>query len=103
MPPVPPVAARKPRHFTHHGDRRRDDYFWLRDKGTPAVTAHLEAENAYTEAMMKPSRALQKTLYREMLGRIKETDMGVPYREGEFWYYSRTQEGKCLQLLCLES
>lgn len=100
LPPLPPVAARKTRHFTNHGDRRRDDYFWLRDKGKPEVTAYLEAENAYTEAMMRPSRALQKTLYREMLGRIKETDMGVPYREGAYWYYSRTQKGRQYGIYC---
>ena len=99
-PPLPPHAARKPRHFTNHGDRRHDDYFWLRDKGKPAVTAYLEAENAYTDAMMKPSLRLQKTLYREMLGRIKETDMGVPYREGAFWYYSRTEKGRQYGIYC---
>ena len=61
---------------------RTDDYHWLRERGDPAVTAHLEAENAYTQAVMAPTEALQETLFAEIKGRIRQTDMSVPYREG---------------------
>jgi len=97
---TPPVAGRKPREEVVHGDLRRDDYFWLREKSDPDVAAYLEAENAYTAAVMKPTEPFQEALYREMLGRIKETDLSVPYREGGFFYYSRTEEGKQYPILC---
>ena len=80
---APPVA-RKVAHTTNiHGYTLSDDYFWLREKANPDVTTYLEAENAYTEEVMRPTKALQDTLYKEMLGRIKQTDLGVPSRIGE--------------------
>jgi oligopeptidase B len=90
----PPVANRIPKVDVVHGERRVDDYAWLRDKTNPAVAAYLEAENAYTDAVMKPTEAFQEVLYKEMLGRIKETDTNVPYRRGDYFYYSRTEEGR---------
>ncbi len=98
--PVPPAARRIPHQATVHGRIRVDDYHWLRDKQSRKVLAHLKAENAYTAAMMKPSLPLQKALYREMLKRIKETDVDVPYREGGYFYYSRTQKGKQYRTFC---
>jgi oligopeptidase B len=98
--PKPPVAKKTPRVDEVHGDRRVDDYFWLRDKQNPDVAAYLEAENAYAAAVMKPTAAFQDTLYEEMLGRIKETDVNVPYRKGGFWYYSRTEQGKQYPIYC---
>jgi oligopeptidase B len=92
--PAPPVAAVHPKVDTLHGQRREDPYFWLRHREDPAVIAYLEAENAYTAAMTAHTAALRERLYREMLGRIKETDLGVPVRRGEWFYYSRTEEGK---------
>jgi oligopeptidase B len=90
--------------FELHGDTIRDDYAWLRDvsrdKSNPAVIAHLEAENAHTDQVMASTKALQETLYREMLGRIKETDLSVPYRRGAWLYYSRTVEGLQYPLYC---
>ncbi len=83
-----------------HGDRREDDYFWLRDKNDPRVTAHLEAENAYTAAVMQPTEPLQESLYKEILGRIKEDDTTVPYRRGDYFYYSRTEKGKQYTIHC---
>ena len=80
-----------------------DDYFWLREKTNPEVAAYLEAENAYTDAVMKPTEPLQEALYREMLARIKETDVAVPYREGGYFYYSRTEEGKQYPIYCREA
>ena len=77
-----------------------DDYFWLRDKPNPEVRAYLEQENAYTDAVMKPTEEFQKKLYAEMVGRIKETDVEVPYREGEYVYYTRTEAGKQYGIRC---
>src|SRR5512134_288119 len=76
-----PVARREPKVDALHGDKRLDEYFWLRRKEDPQVRAYLEAENAYTDLLMKPTEALQESLYSEMLGRIKETDLTVPYRK----------------------
>ncbi|HYI07677.1 MAG TPA: S9 family peptidase [Thermoanaerobaculia bacterium] len=90
----PPVAKKAPVKATLHGDERVDEYGWLRDKKNPDTIAYLEAENAYTEAAMKPAAELQKKLYDEMLGRIKQTDMQVPYRKNGYLYYTRTVEGK---------
>jgi len=90
----PPVTARKSKDVTVHGDPRIDDYFWLREKENPAVRAHLEAENAYTDAVMAPTKALQEKLYAEMLGRIKETDSAPPVLRRGYWYYTRTEQGK---------
>ncbi len=98
--PKPPSARREPKVEVVHGEKRPDDYFWLRRKEDPQVRAHLEAENAYTEAVMKPTEALQEALYSEMLGRIKETDLSVPYRKGDFFYYSRTEKGKQYSISC---
>jgi oligopeptidase B len=95
-----PAAARKPHPTKIHGYTLQDDYFWLREKSNPAVIAHLEAENAHTESMMKATKGLQETLYAEMLGRIKQTDLSVPYRLGDYMYYSRTEEGKQYQYMC---
>ncbi len=97
---VPPVARRRPSVSAVHGLQRVDDYSWLRDKDSPEVRAYLEAENAYSRAMMKPSTALQARLYREMLARIKETDTEVPYRDGKFYYYSRTRKGRQYRVFC---
>jgi len=90
----PPSARKVPKSLELHGDTRVDDYGWLRDKTNPETIAYLEAENAYAEAMTKPTLALQKTLYDEMLGRVKQTDVAVPYRKGHYLYYTRTIEGK---------
>src|SRR5882672_5572300 len=86
----PPVADRQPKTITVHGDSRVDDYFWLREQSNPKVTDYLKAEDAYTDAVMKPTAALQDTLFKEMVGHIKETDDTVPYRRGDYFYYSRT-------------
>jgi len=98
--PKPPVAKRVPRASEIHGERRVDDYAWLREKGDPDVRAYLEAENAYADAVMKPTEVFQQALYAEMLGRIRETDEEVPYRKGGFFYYSRTEQGKQYPILC---
>ena len=98
--PKPPVARRVPKVDVVHGDRREDDYFWIRDKKDPEVKAYLEAENAYTDAVLAPFEPLRESLYKEMLARIKETDVNVPYRKGGFFYYSRTEQGKQYPIYC---
>ena len=98
--PAPPVAKKVPHVSEVNGHKMVDNYFWLRDKPNPAVRAYLEAENAYTDAVMKPTEAFQKKLYDEMLGRIKETDVEVPYREGDYFYYMRTEAGKQYGIRC---
>lgn len=97
---VPPVAKVIPYADTVHGDIRIDDYAWLRERDNPEVIQYLNAENAYTDAMMKHTEVLQETLYHEMLARIKETDLTVPVRVDSFYYYSRTEEGKQYRIYC---
>jgi oligopeptidase B len=96
----PPLAKKVPHVTQIHGYTLKDDYFWLREKSNPEVIKYLEAENAYTEEVMKPNKALQETLYKEMLGHIKQTDLSVPYRIGDYYYYSRTEEGKQYPYQC---
>jgi oligopeptidase B len=96
----PPVAKKVPRTTTIHGDVRVDNYYWLREKQNPEVISYLEAENAYMRAVMKPTEGFQEKLYAEMLGRIKQTDLDVPYRMGDYWYYSRTEKGKQYPIHC---
>src|SRR6266403_5107024 len=92
--PKPPVARREPVEHTLHGDRRIDHYAWLRHKENPEVISYLEAENAYTDAILKPTEPFQEKLYQEMLGRIQQTDLSVPYTLRGFQYFTRTEEGK---------
>jgi oligopeptidase B len=99
-PPRPPVAPKVPKVDEVHGDLRVDDYFWLRDKQNPDVAAYLEAENAYADAVMEPTLRFQEALYEEMLARIKETDVNVPFRKGGHWYYSRTEKGLQYPIYC---
>ncbi len=96
----PPATEKKPKTTEINGDRLVDNYFWLREKTNPAVIAHLEAENAYTDSVMKPTAALQEKLYNEILSHIKQTDNTVPYRWGDYFYYSRTVEGQQYPIFC---
>ena len=98
--PAAPAAKKVPHETKIHGYTLNDDYFWMREKSNPEVIRHLEAENAYTEAVMAPTKDLQEALYKEMLGRIKQTDLSVPVRDGAYWYYSRTEEGKQYPYMC---
>ncbi len=98
--PTPPVARRDPKTVTLHGHTLHDDYAWLRNKDSDEVINYLEAENAYAEAWMAPTKELQDTLYREMLSHIKETDESYPYHYAGFYYYSRTIEGSQYTIHC---
>lgn len=96
----PPVALRRPQITSIHGYERVDDYFWLRDRDDPAVIAYLEAENAYTDAMTAHTKEFQETVYKELLGRIKETDESAPFPYDDYFYYERTVEGLQYPIYC---
>jgi oligopeptidase B len=94
-PPLsPPLARREPVETLLHGDRRVDHYAWLRQKENPEVIAYLEAENAYTDQILRPTETFQERLYEEMLGRILQTDLSFPYRLRGYLYFTCTEEGK---------
>jgi oligopeptidase B len=90
---TPPTAKRVPTERVHHGDTVTDEYAWLADKDDPDTIAYLTAENEYTEAMTADQVALRETVYNEIKTRTKETDLSVPVRKGDYWYYTRTVEG----------
>ncbi len=98
--PAPPTARKHHTETQKHGVLLADDYAWLRDKEDPNVTAYLEAENAYADAVMAPLAGLREELYQEMLSHVKQTDISVSYREGDWWYYSRTEEGLQYGIFC---
>jgi len=98
--PSPPIARKVHIETKLHGVTLVDDYAWLRDKENPDVTAYLEAENAYAEAVMAPLAGLREKLYEEMLSHVKQTDISVPYRDGAWWYYTRTEEGLQYAIYC---
>ena len=98
--PTPPVAKQLAHITEVNGHTMTDNYAWLREKSNPEVRAYLEKENAYTDSIMNPTEPLQKKLYDEMLSRIKETDVEVPYREGDYFYYTRTEAGKQYVIRC---
>ncbi len=98
--PTPPLAPQRPHTLTAHGDDRSDPWFWLRDRDDPGVLTYLEAENAYLDEVAAPLAGLRESLFEEMKARILETDMSVPARQGPWWYYGRTEEGKSYAIHC---
>jgi oligopeptidase B len=96
----PPIARREPVAMVLHDDRRVDHYAWLWNKESAEVIDYLKAENAYTDAVLLPTEALQEKLYQEMLGRILQTDLSVPYRLRGYSYFTRTEEGKQYPVRC---
>ena len=98
--PQPPMAKKIPKTTVVNGKTLVDNYFWLREKANPEVMAYLEAENAYTDAVMKPTEGLQAKLYKEMVSHIKETDTSAAYRKGDYFYYFRTEQGKQYPIYC---
>lgn len=96
-PMKPPVAKKDPKVLKIHGYEITDNYAWLRDRNkekNPEIIKYLEAENAYTESHMGPHKAFVDNLYKEMLGRVKQTDLSVPIKSGGYWYFNKTEEGK---------
>ena len=95
--PAPPDAEKQPHQVkTPFGAIRDDEYYWLRDdaRANPKMLDYLQAENAYADAVMAPLKPLEERLYEEIVGRIKQDDASVPYRERGYWYYSRFETGK---------
>lgn len=97
---APPVAKTFPKIDTIHGDILVDNYFWLKQKNDPEVIEYLKAENTYTTMIMKHTEAFQQELYEEMLSRIKETDLSVPEKLDDYYYYKRTEQGKQYPIYC---
>src|SRR5450755_1108177 len=97
---TPPIAPSVEHREVRHGATVIDDYFWLREKSNPKVTQYMEAENAYTAAMTKDLQPFSDALYKEMLGRIKQTDLSVPTPHHGYFYYARTEEGKQYPIQC---
>src|SRR2546427_1801177 len=91
---TPPLAAVRPHRFDEHGTVRIDSYYWLKERSNPEVIKYLEDENAYTQAVMAHTEALQDRLYEEMKGRVIQIDQSVPFSEGNYFYYTRLVEGK---------
>ena len=91
---VPPTAKKSAKELIIHNDTRIDNYYWLNDRERPDVIAYLEAENAYTTKMLSHTEAFQQTLFEEIIGRIKQTDMSVPYKDNGFFYLTRYEAGK---------
>jgi len=98
--PQPPLAEKIRKELAIHGQTRLDEYYWLNERANPKVVEYLKAENAYADAMMKSTEPLQEKLYNEMIGRIKQTDMSVPYFENGYWYYNRFEAGKDYAVYC---
>ncbi len=89
---APPRAEKIPKKLTIHGHTRIDNYYWLNQRENPKVIEYLKAENRYKNAMMKHTEKLQKRLYKEIIGRIKKTDMSVPYLDNGYYYYTRYEK-----------
>jgi oligopeptidase B len=97
---TPPRAPKNEHQEVRHGETVIDNYFWLREKSNPEVVKYLEAENAYTAEMTKTQKPFEEALYKEMLSHIKQTDLAVPVRRGDYLYYARTEEGKQYPIRC---
>ena len=91
---LPPKAPKHQKTLEKHGDTRIDPWFWLRDKEHSETIPYLEAENRYTESVMKNSIPFRKELVKELRKRIKEEDESVPMRDGKYWYYVRYEENR---------
>ena len=98
--PKPPVAEKIKKDLTVHGQTRIDEYFWLRERENPKVLDYLKSENDYEKAVMKHTEPFQDALYKEIIGRIKQTDLSVPYKDNGYFYYTRFEEGKDYPLYC---
>ena len=98
--PQPPVARKETVERTHHGDTFVDNYEWLREKDSPEVVAHLQAENQYTDAVTADQQPLREAIFSEIKNRTQETDLSVPVRKDGWWYYGRMEEGKQYGIQC---
>ena len=90
----PPDCKKIPKTDTIHSKILTDNYYWLKERDNPDVLEYIKAENAYTKKVMQPTKKFQKQLYKEILSRIKQTDVSVPYKLRDYWYYTKTEKGK---------
>ena len=90
---IPPIAEKKPQSLILHEDERIDEFYWLRERENPAVTAYLEAENAYTQKQLAHTKSFQQELFQEIKGRINEDDDSVPYKDNGYYYQTRFVKG----------
>jgi oligopeptidase B len=95
-----PRVPQRPFEITRHGDTRIDPYYWLNDRDDEEVLAHLRAENAYLSQELRHLAPLEDELFNEIKARIEETDISVPVRRGDWWYYGRTREGLNYPISC---
>jgi oligopeptidase B len=95
-----PVAPKRPHSITQHGQTRIDDYFWMRYREDPQVMQYLKAESDYQQEVMQHTLPLQEQLFLEMKGRIKETDSSAPEKNGNYYYYTRTEQSKQYPIYC---
>ncbi len=98
--PIPPIASIQPHVTTHLGVTRTDNYYWLNDKTDPKVIEYLEQENEHTAQLMSHTKRIQETLFKEFKARLKEDDQTVPAKDGDYYYYTRTVEGKQYRIYC---
>ncbi|MGC2169494.1 MAG: hypothetical protein WA580_10365, partial [Acidimicrobiales bacterium] len=91
--PEAPRAPQRPIEITRHGDIRVDPYYWLMDRENEEVLSHLRAENDFLAHELAPLKALEDELFIEIKSRVEETDISVPVRKGQWWYFERTREG----------
>ncbi|CAA6825835.1 MAG: Protease II (EC, partial [uncultured Sulfurovum sp.] len=96
----PPKAKKIPKTLSKHNHERIDNYYWLNDRENSEVIDYLNAENAYTKEQLKPTEALQKELYDEMIAKIVKDDSSVPYEMNGYWYYARYEDGKDYPIYC---
>ncbi len=97
---MPPIAKKIPKELTIHNHTRIDNYYWLNDRKNPEVIKYLNDENDYTDKMLSHTKNLQKTLFNEIKGRMKQTDISVPFKDNDYYYYSRFEEGKEYPIYC---
>ncbi len=96
----PPIADKIPKELTAHGHTRTDNYYWLNDRENPEVIKYLTAENVYTDSILSHTKQFQEELFKEMKGRIKESDLSVPYKDNGYYYYARFEEGREYPIYC---
>jgi oligopeptidase B len=96
----PPIATKAPKSLVTHGDERIDNYYWLNNREDKNVITYLKEENAYTKKTLQPTDHFRENLFKEMVGRVKQTDLSVPYRVRGYMYYNRYEEGKEYPIYC---
>lgn len=95
-----PIPPKRDFHITQHGITRNDEYYWMRNREDPEALKYLRAENEYLEATLAHLKPLRDELFNEMKARLQESDKSVPYKDGEYFYYTRTEAGRQYPIFC---